>query len=147
MKDTCYVAFRYHDKTLVEVRRLVKADFSRKTFLVCCANNETVGYAILGSVKRQLGETRKRVTINDNYAYGFGLGLHSSHRGKGLGLRLERYPLEFAKKEGYPCVHVDVFSGNTVSLNLQKKIGFRKLAEHALTKRGKNRNVVFVKRF
>jgi hypothetical protein len=59
----------------------------------------------------------------------------------------ERHMLLVAKKAGYPGIYGDVSSGNIVSLNLQRKAGFRKLVDHPLKKRYPNRNVVFVKRF
>lgn len=50
--------------------------------------------------------------------------VHSDHRGKGVGRKLYEYLFDYAKKQGFARVGLDVFTVNTDSRAFHEKIGF-----------------------
>ncbi|MBT4804597.1 GNAT family N-acetyltransferase [Candidatus Woesearchaeota archaeon] len=146
MDKVGYTKFRFKKMSLNKVQATLQIEFSNRTFLVCVDNKNIIGYAIFGPAEAFLNppfEIKKK-----NFAYHLGIGIDPDYQRKGIGLLLTEFMEKVIHAEKYKGIYSDVSSNNTISLKLQKKMGFVEIKRYSDSKRTKGtRNVLFKKEF
>ena len=146
MNKVGYTKFRFKKMPLNKVQATIQSEFSSRSFLICVDKKEIIGYAIFGPAEAFLDcpfEIEKK-----NFAYHLGIGVDPDYQGKGVGLFLSEGMEKVVQKEGFKGIYSDVGSNNTISLKLQKKMGFVEIKRYRDSKRTKGtRNVLFKKEF
>ena len=148
MENVGYTAAFYGGKSEKEViPLLLDALFDKKkniTVVLCELGERIIGYSIFGpyaQYKKPIFPEEK-----ENFAYSKGIGIHSDFQGKGLGMILKQASENIAKKQGYNGMYTDVATTNKVSLRLQEKAGFERIAELPDKSRPSGVNTVLFKK-
>ena len=85
---------------------------------VTVADGKVVGYCSLGPTSAR--EAYRGVVEVSIY-------FDRDYRGKGLGKKLLQHLITESEKKGYWCLYSAIFSINTTSIALHKKLGFREI--------------------
>jgi len=167
MLTTEYVQFRYGDSTFDEVRaRLISELFEPEDIQLfvavipcvegtdCVQGEQVIGYSIVAPYA-----TRKKPTLPlkvehegktydlSAYAYSWGTGVHKDYRRQGIGEMLRVYADNEAKLRGFKGTATNVDAGNSDSISVQKRAGFKKIADIPDKSRKSGIDTLWIKEF
>ena len=156
MQRVGYLDFRFPNQPKDNVKKQISSELKDRTFLIsylrcsfgknCHNRRRVIGYSIFGSAEKFLQcpiKIKKR-----GFAFSLGIGIDPDYQSTGIGKKLVHYCEFIAIKNGFKGAYGDIASNNKDSLQFQKSLGFKKIAEYNDTKRPKGvKNVLFFKDF
>lgn len=57
------------------------------------------------------------------------LSVHPEHQGKGIAKKILSFIEDVAVKNGYSCIRLDAYSGNSAALKLYERFGYKKMGQ------------------
>ena len=156
MQKVGYLNFRFPNQSIERVRKQIESELYNRTFLICyikclsgqnCNNfKRIIGYSIFGPAEKFLQCPIKVKKLG--FVFSLGIGIDPHYHRTGIGKKLVNYSKNEAIKDGFQGVYGDAASNNKPSIQFQKSIGFKKIAEYSDPKRPKGvKNILFFKEF
>lgn|GEM_PF-2453281 len=156
MKRVGYLDFRFPTQSKDKVKKQISSELKDRTFLIgylrcssgknCHNHRKVIGYSIFGPAERFLQCTMR--IKKRGFGFSLGIGIDPYYQRKRIGKKLAHYCESIAIKQGFKGAYGDIASNNKASLQFQKAIGFKKIAEYDDQKRPKGvKNILFFKEF
>lgn len=155
MQKVGYLDFRFPNQPIAKIQKQIELELYDRTFLICyikCSSGKychdfkmIIGYSIFGPAEKFLGcpiKIKKR-----NFLFSLGIGIDPDYQRMKIGKKFAKYCEFVGFKSGFRGAYGDIASNNKTSLQFQKSMGFKKIAEYYDPKRPKGiKNLLFFKK-